>query len=252
MERRRLLTALGGFVLCPLCARLSSAAEAAGPHWSYEGATGPSHWGALDKESAVCSAGSQQSPLDLTGAVKSDLPALEISWRQASNTIVNNGHTIQINTPGGSGLRAGAAAYELVQFHFHAPSEHHVAGQPYAMEAHFVHRNLSGAGLGVVGVLMTTGGANSAFAQIARAMPRVAGESSPADLDPKGLIPASRSYWRYEGSLTTPPCSEIVDWMVLKQPMPVAQADIDRFIALYPMNARPIQPDNRRFVLSSD
>lgn len=249
MNRRYALKALAGLVLCPLCASASSAAEDV--HWGYEGEHGPSHWGDVDAASKVCTAGSQQSPIDIRSSIKSQLPPLQIAWRVKTDTIVNNGHTIQVNSDLGNTLTVGKDKYDLVQFHFHHPSEHLIGGRTYPMEVHFVHRDGTGA-LAVVGVLMTAGKPNAAFKQIAAAMPAKAGDPvKMTGVDPTLMLPAGRSYYRYAGSLTTPPCSEVVNWLLLRDPIQVAQADIDAFAKLYPMNARPPQTGNRRFVLSS-
>jgi carbonic anhydrase len=251
MQRRELLKGLTALSLCPICAGLAKAAE--GAHWSYEGEAGPDHWGDLATENAACSAGSQQSPLDIVGATKAELPALKLSWLPTGGKIINNGHTIQLNVPAGSTLTAGDAVYDLVQFHFHAPSEHLVDGKRFPMEVHFVHKKQGDGGLGVLGVFLAAGAANAAFAAIANAFPpgHEQEAEAPPEANPNALLPAAATYWKYEGSLTTPPCSEVVDWMVLTDPIDVAQADIDKFTALFPMNARPAQPANRRFVLVS-
>ena len=250
MNRRYALKALAGLALCPICAPSSFAAE--GAHWGYEGEHGPSHWGDMDAASKVCSVGSQQSPIDIQSSIKAKLPPLQIAWRKKPDMIVNNGHTIQINTDPGNTLKVGKDSYEMLQFHFHHPSEHLIAGKHYPMECHFVHRNKAGT-LAVVGALMTAGKPNAAFKQIAEAMPASAGDpvKMKAGVDMNKLLPAKRGYYRYEGSLTTPPCSEVVNWLLLRDPIHVAQADIDAFAKIFPMNARPAQKDHRRFVLSS-
>jgi carbonic anhydrase len=250
MNRRHALQALAGLALCPICASAGFAAE--GAHWSYQGASGPGHWGDLDAASKVCSAGSQQSPVDIRGTVKAQLPALQIAWSKKPDTIVNNGHTIQLDFEQGGTLKLDKDSYTLRQFHFHHPSEHLIGGKSFAMEAHFVHRNAAG-NLAVIGALMTVGKANAAFSKIAATMPAHEGPAVKADaaIDPSKLLPPRHSYYRYAGSLTTPPCSEVVNWLLLRAPIQVAKADIDTFAKLYPLNARPVQKDNRRFVLSS-
>ncbi|MBY5838089.1 carbonic anhydrase [Rhizobium leguminosarum] len=249
MQRRDFIKGLIVLGACPACAGAGFAAE--GAHWSYEGQSGPDHWGATAPENTACSAGSQQSPLDLTGAVKAELPPIAIDWK-AGGRIVNNGHTIQVNMPGGSRLSRAGNSYELLQYHFHAPSEHHVDGRSFPMEAHFVHRHKETGTLGVLGVFVTPGAANSGFSRLATAFPKAAGgEAAVDDVDPNGLLPKELTYWSYEGSLTTPPCSEIVDWMVLRQPIEADENDISAFTTLYPMNARPVLAANRRFILSS-
>jgi len=249
MHRRSVLKAFAGLALCPLCATAGVAAE--GAHWSYEGAEGPTHWGALDAASKVCAVGSQQSPIDITSSVRAELPPLAIDWKGGVDTIVNNGHTIQVNAADGNTLKVGDTTYKLVQFHFHRPSEHLIDGKSFPMEVHFVHRHDSGA-LAVVGVLMTTGQANAAFKAVTAAMPQAAGPAVKAPaIDAAGFLPASRSYYRYAGSLTTPPCAETVEWLLLTTPVEVAEADVAGFAKLYAMNARPVQKVNRRDVLRS-
>src|SRR5450756_2744807 len=251
MNRRHALRALAGLALCPLCTPSGIAAEGA-HHWSYEGDTGPAKWGDLDAANKVCGIGSQQSPLDIGATIKSKRPALKINWARSADTIVNNGHTIQLNFAEGSTMTLGDVKYKLVQLHFHRPSEHLIGGKNFPMEAHFVHRAESGA-LAVVGVLMTTGKSNPAFHWIVSTMPAEEGPAVKADprIDPHALLPARLGYYRYPGSLTTPPCSEIVEWLLLTSPIHVAEADIASFAKLYPLNARPAQKDNRRYVLQS-
>ena len=249
MNRRLALKALAGLALCPLC---KPAFAAEGAHWSYEGAGGPAKWGDLDAANKACAVGLQQSPIDIEGTIKSQLPVLTLNWGKSADTIVNNGHTIQLNFAEGSTLTLGDVKYKLLQVHFHRPSEHMIGGKNFPMEAHFVHRADSG-GLAVVGVLLTEGKANATFARIMATMPANEGPPVKADagINPNGLLPAKHSYYRYSGSLTTPPCSELVEWLVLTTPMPVAASDVAAFAKLYPMNARPVQKDNRRFVLRS-
>lgn len=249
MNRRHALKALAGLALCPICAPAGFAAD--GAHWSYEGPGGPSHWGDLDAASKVCSIGSQQSPIDIQSSIGAKLPPLQIAWPKKPDMIVNNGHTIQINADAGNSVTVGSDKYDLLQYHFHHPSEHLIGGKNFPMEVHFVHRN-AGGNLAVVGALMTAGKANPAFAQIVAAMPPKEGAPvKMAAADPNQMLPAKRGYYRYSGSLTTPPCSEVVNWLLLREPIQVAKADIDAFAKLFPMNARPAQKDNRRFVLSS-
>jgi carbonic anhydrase len=251
MERRTFLKGIGFLSVCPLCSSLGVAEEG---HWSYSGEVGPERWGVLSTSNIACGAGSQQSPLDLAGATGANLSTLELSWHNRRAEIIDNGHTIQINVPSGSMLTTGAISYELLQFHFHSPSEHLVQGRRFAMEVHFVHQRNGGDGLGVIGVFLDRGKSNPVFAKIAAGFPTTAkGKARIIDgADPNGLLPKSLKYWKYEGSLTTPPCSEVVDWMIMTDPIQAAAADIDKFTALYPMNARPIQGSNRRFVLRSN
>jgi carbonic anhydrase len=239
MNRRSLLKAMSGLLLCPVCATGAFSAE--GAHWSYEGATGPANWGSIDAANSACSLGGRQSPIDIPAGKWLKQPALEFQWSKPATTIVNNGHTIQLNFSEGNFLKAGGERYALLQLHFHRPSEHRVGGKNFPMEAHFVHRHASG-GLAVIGNFMEAGKPNAAFKKIVETMPVSEGEK-PIDpgIDPNMLLPTDRSYYRYPGSLTTPPCSETVEWFLLAGPVSVAQADITAFAKLYPMNARPIQ-----------
>jgi carbonic anhydrase len=250
MHRRHFLKTLAGFALCPLCAPAGIAADA---HWSYEGTTGPQKWGDLDAASKACSIGSQQSPVDIGPTIRAQLPRLDIKWPTQANTIVNNGHTIQLNFAPGGRLVLGQDSYDLLQVHFHRPSEHLIGGKDFPMEAHFVHRNAAG-NLAVVGVLMEAGRRNPAFVRVTATMPDKEGPAIKADpaFNPRKLLPGKLGYYRYPGSLTTPPCSETVEWLVLANPITVAADDIAAFAKLYPMNARPVQQANRRAVLRSE
>lgn len=249
MNRRHALKALAGLALCPIC-KPGLAAE--GAHWSYEGGSGPAKWGDLDAANKACAVGAQQSPIDIDHPIRSQLPALKLNWAKSADTIVNNGHTIQLNFAEGSTLTLGDVKYKLVQVHFHRPSEHTIGGKNFPMEAHFVHRAESG-GLAVVGVLMAEGKPNAAFSKIIKTMPTAEGPAVKADagINPGALLPQRLGYYRYPGSLTTPPCSEVVEWLVLTDPIQVSAADVTAFARLYPMNARPVQKDNRRYVLRS-
>ena len=229
----------------PIC-RAASAAD--GPHWAYDEAA---KWGELAPEFTTCGIGAEQSPVDLADPVPSALHDVTLAWQPAGGAVVNNGHTIQVNTAPGNSAEIGGIRYELAQFHFHHPSEHAVAGERFAMEVHFVHRAATG-GLAVIGVLLAPGAENAALAAVEAKMPAKEGEAAldaPLDLAP--FLPKSRAYYRYAGSLTTPPCSETVLWTVFAEPVEVSEAQIAAFAALYPMNARPLQAINRRFLLGS-
>ncbi len=251
MDRRHALKALGGLALCPICASTGFAAE--GAKWEFEGPHGPDKWGDLDPAYKICSAGTQQSPIDITGPIKAQLPPLKIAWGKTANTIANTGHTIQVNIGDGSTLTLNKNTYKLVQFHFHRPSEHLIGGKSFPMEVHFVHAAPSGA-LAVIGVMMTAGKPNPVFSKLIATMPAHEGPAVKADpaINPMGLLPADRDYYRYHGSLTTPPCSETVEWLLLTDPIQVTAADIAGFAKLYAMNARPVQKVNRRTLLWFD
>ncbi len=217
------------------------------PHWTYSGKTGASHWGELQAGFEACSVGREQSPIDIRGASAAELPPLAFDYSTSSAEIVNNGHTIQIDLPQGGMLRLPFGAYRLLQFHFHAPSEEKIEGKAYPMVAHMVHRDEQGR-IAVVAVLFREGRENAALARVFAAMPAHEGgkASLAGGLDPAQLLPPSRGYWAFMGSLTTPPCTEGVRWQVLKDPVEVSKAQLAAFRKLYPMNARPVQPLNGR------
>jgi len=233
-----------------LCASASFAAPPHAAHWDYRGPHGAAHWGEMEPAYESCAKGQTQSPIDIRNAQAAQLPALEFSYGRVAPSIVNNGHTIQVNVPKGQFLTMAGQRYELVQFHFHTPSEEKVKGKPSAMVAHFVHRNDEGK-LAVVAALIQPGKASNGFDTVLSHLPRQAGETLTVEgleLDLAGLLPTERRYWDFEGSLTTPPCSEGVHWMVLTQPVKVSAEAIRRFRQLYPANARPVQPLNGRVV----
>ena len=243
MNRRTILKMSAALAACPFCA---GARAETGGHWGYSGPRGPQHWG------GTCATGARQSPVDLTGAARAAMPALQPQWAAAAGAIKNNGHTVEVEA--GGTLQVGASAFRLAQFHFHHPSEHRMGGRAFAMEAHFVHVAASGA-RGVIGVMMQAGAANAAFAAIVAAMPARAGETAaaPPAVRPAALLPASLAYYSYAGSLTTPTpdCEENVSWMVLMAPIQVAAADIAKFGAVFRNNARPVMPMRGRTVQRS-
>ena len=217
-------------------------------HWSYEGDTGPAMWGSLDPSFGVCDAGARQSPVDIAGAMAGGQSELETRWQPGDAEVIDNGHTIQINVAEGSAIGLEGREFALLQFHFHLPSEHTVEGSAAPMEVHFVHAAAEG-DLAVIGVFMEAGEADPTVQSIWEAIPS-AGESpgTLAAFDPRTLLPEGGSHHRYPGSLTTPPCLEIVSWVVMTESITVSQDQIDAFAAPYPMNARPVQPLNERTV----
>ena len=250
MKRRDLMRgfiALGG---CAVCAGMARGSE--GLHWEYKGEHGPDHWGDLDKANAVCSAGGQQSPINITSAIKAEVDPITVSWKKSSAKIVNNGHTIQVNMPEGSSISRDGKVYDLLQFHFHAPSEHLVDGMTHPMEVHFVHKNKKDGDLAVLGVFLMPEQKHDVFSMLAKNFPQAEGAEGKLEaFSPNDLLPQGLEYWTYEGSLTTPPCSEIVTWMVAREPLKVEQVSIQAFTSIYSSNARPVLPLNRRLVLMS-
>jgi carbonic anhydrase len=233
------------FVATALCCAHGVRAE--GPHWSYQGHGGPAEWGELDPAFATCQLGKLQSPIDIRGAKAADLPAIKFDYKPSPLRVIDNGHSIQVNYAPGSSIDVGGTRYELVQFHFHKPSEEKIDGKAHAMVAHLVHKGADGK-LAVVAVLLDAGGTNPTIDTIWKNLPQEKGKEATvnATIDAATLLPADHGYYTFQGSLTTPPCSEDVRWFVLKTPVKVAGSEITAFGKIYPMNARPSQPLNGR------
>lgn len=234
----------------------AAAVTASGPvHWGYEGEGGPAHWGDLSPEFATCGSGREQSPIDIPRDAPINTQGLEFNYRPSALTIANNGHSIQVDYEAGSTLAAGDAAWGLVQFHLHAPSEHTLGGAYSPMELHLVHKDAGGR-IAVAGVLIVEGAHNPAYEPVLAHMPSQVGEAElipGSAVDAGALLPTDRSYYRYPGSLTTPPCTEGVTWFVLAEHVELSAAQIAAFRELYDGNDRPIQPLNdRAFLVNSD
>ncbi|MEE9465170.1 MAG: carbonic anhydrase family protein [Candidatus Neomarinimicrobiota bacterium] len=230
-------------------ARLDGQGEA--PHWSYLGETGPANWGLLSEAYLPCSEGLNQSPIELTGAVIAALPPVRFNYLPSELDILDNGHTIQVDYQPGSYISVGEQDYDLVQFHFHSPSEHTVDGLPYDMVAHLVHRSADGELLAVA-ILMEASGESPLVQTIWDYLPAAEGlRSNPAGvtINVMDFIPQMASYFSYTGSLTTPPCSEGVRWIVLQTAVLVSVAQVEQFNSLYPRSTRPLQPLNGRVIL---
>lgn len=234
-----------------IAAAVLAAGAAGAAEWDYKGAHGPEHWGELGGAAEVCGKGIEQSPIDImTGDARKveDGLGLSLAWEVATPEVLNNGHTIQASGAGGASLFG--RDFDLLQVHFHAGSEHLIDGRRAPMEAHFVHASTDG-DLMVVGVMIEEGAANPALGAILDAAPQSKGTataSGPVDLS--AMLPADAGAWRYKGSLTTPPCSEIVTWHVMKAPVSASAAQIGAFTALFADSYRPPQPVGRRYVLT--
>ncbi|MBT0569878.1 carbonic anhydrase family protein [Curvibacter sp. CHRR-16] len=221
-------------------------------HWSYEGDTGPAKWAQLKPEFNLCAIGKRQSPINIDEEVTLKGPAepLRFNYVPSSATVLNNGHTIQVDVQGENFITVRGMRYRLVQFHFHTPSEEQINGQRYAMVAHLVHKSEEGA-LAVVAVLLQPGEPNPMIDKVWTYIPLDVGDQvrMPRDLlNLNELLPTDQRYYQFVGSLTTPPCTEGVLWMVLKQPVTISRAQYRLFTQLYSGNARPIQPLNGRVV----
>ena len=250
-------------------------------HWTYEvGETGPENWGKLSKENNLCSNGKQQSPINIENGIQVDLPAITLDYKPSQLAIQDNGHTVMVNYGEGSNLLLQGKQYRLVQFHFHHPSEEMVDGKRYDMVAHLVHQHFDG-GLLVLAVFLQAqkeptitsleykslnsenkilqpelkpgvgGTENLLFQQILNHMPLVKNVTeTPAGvvIDMNHLLPKNLAYFTFMGSLTTPPCSESVTWVVLKEPVMLSKQQVENFGRIYSNNARPIQPKADRLI----
>jgi len=222
--------------------------------WAYEGRLGPKYWGKMADDFVTCEKGTKQSPLDLVDA-ESDarLQPIEFHYEAQDIAFENDGHTLMAKYPdSGNYIRHGDDKYNLVDFHLHAPSEHFVDGAPYDLEMHLVHRNASGKFL-IVGVLMEALGKGSAVLEpLWKDLPVTVGSRGPTvKFNAESLLPKKREYWSYDGSLTTPPCSEGVKWYVMSNPMQISVRQVDQFQAAYRKNSRPPQSLSGRKILKT-
>jgi carbonic anhydrase len=218
------------------------------PHWAYEGKEGPQYWGQLAPDFAVCSKGERQSPIDLAGAGLDQGAELVLSWQPFPAAVENNGHTLQVAATDSSlsALSLAGKPYAFLQFHFHHPSEHAVAGGRWPLEVHMVHKSETG-DLAVTGIFFRPGRENDLLGAILAQAPTTKGKApmrKPVDMS--HFLPRSAATYRYAGSLTTPPCSEIVSWIVYREPVEAGVGQIESFARLFPMNARPLQQDFQR------
>lgn len=224
------------------------------PHWEYEGEEGPEHWGEIDPSFETCSTGHAQSPIDLSSdALQTvNLKDIEFDYHPSMLNIFNNGHTIQVAYDEGSSITYNEIQYKLLQFHFHHPSEHTINGETYDMELHFVHSDAKG-NLAVVGVLLNVGNAeNEAFASIFDNLPTEVGDPLMTDIeiDASVLLPEVHLFDTYVGSLTTPPCTEGVRWLVLTTPVDLSAEQVASSDAIFKHDARPVQALNDRDLLA--
>jgi len=241
------------FLLCAALLPAAAFAENAPAHWSYEGPTGPQNWSKLEQDFSTCKLGHNQSPIDIRKTSKAKLPPLEFAYSPSPLKILDNGHTIQVNYAAGSSVTIDGKRYDLLQFHFHKPSEEKINGRSYPMVAHLVHKNAEGK-LAVVAVLFRKGAENPLVQTLWDSLPKEKGEPQEVagvSIDIGKLLPTAQGYYNFAGSLTTPPCSEEVNWFVLKTPVEMSDAQLKRFAQAYKHNARPVQPLNGRTVQES-
>ena len=222
-------------------------------HWDYGSELGPSHWAELSPDFRVCGTGHRQSPIDIENTKKAELPEIVFDYKPSPLRIVDNGHTIMVNYAPGSYVTVGDDRYQLKQFHFHRPSEEKIAGKGFDMSAHLVHDNGNGKLL-VVAILLQSGEDNALIEELWKDLPKEKTKEKVWDgvtINLSQILPKERIYYTFAGSLTTPPCSENVTWIVLKHPMSISPAEIAQFSKLYRNDARPPQPIYDRVVLES-
>ncbi len=224
------------------------AAHTGPAHWTYAGETGPEHWGELDEAWATCGTGKQQSPIDIVPH-KGRASEILFVYGPSRATVVDNGHTLQVGFAPGNSIFIDGHRYDLVQFHVHTPSEHTIAGDRFPLEVHLVHKDKDGK-LAVIGVLYDAGAPSPVLAALWRKWPAKQNQEKPLSkaFDPSALLPENRSVYRYEGSLTTPPCSEGVVWNVMRRTKTDSSAQLDSLKKRYPMNSRPVASSEGREV----
>jgi len=260
MKTEKLIVTLSGRRLAPrlMVAALvvtawscTQAHEKEGVHWTYTGEAGPAQWGALSPDFTACTAGQRQSPIDIVNPLEASLDPVDVHYGGATTTVVNNGHAIQLSVEPGNWLEAGGKRADLAQIHLHSPSEHRINGEQFPLEAHFVHTGEAGK-LTVVSVLYRTGEPSALLAGIESSLAGGAKEATPFTMKLSEFGPGPQSaYFRYEGSLTTPPCTEGVAWYVSQDTKSASADQIAAVIRRTGENARPVQPLHGRQVLQS-
>lgn len=221
--------------------------------WSYEGESGPLSWGKLNPGYAKCDTGERQSPIDIRDGIKVELDPLNFEYKELPFSVIDTGKTIQVNVVDGNFINVSGRTYALVQFHFHKPAEERVNGKGFEMVAHLVHKDADGK-IAVVAVLIERGKAHGIIQKIWNNLPleKNVSVSALSNIDLNNLLPAGRDYYTYIGSLTTPPCSEGVLWLVMKEPIEASPEQLAIFARLYPMNARPLQKPAGRLIKESN
>lgn len=237
-------------------AAAAAAIEAAKPkngtHWTYEGEFGPENWSKINTAWAACNTGNRQSPIDLRDGIKVDLEQINFDYHPGSFNEIDNGHTIQVNVAGGNFLSVGGTTYELQQFHFHRPGEERINGKGTEMVVHLVHKSYDNK-IAILAVLLERGDANPMIQTVWNNLPleKHMTVTPSIVIDVNEILPARRDYFTYMGSLSEPPCTENVLWLVMKQPMTASPQQMALFSRLYPFNSRPVQQANGRMIKES-
>jgi carbonic anhydrase len=224
-----------------------------GTHWTYEGEAGPANWSKINSDWAKCSTGNRQSPIDIRDGMKVDLEQIAFDYRPSGFNVTDNGHTVQVMVGPGNYLSVAGRTYELQQFHFHRPAEERINGKGFEMVVHMVHKDPEGH-LAVLALLLERGKPQPTIQTVWNNLPLEKGDTATPSivLDPNDLLPQRREYYTFMGSLTTPPCTEGVLWLVMKEPVQASPAQLALFSRLYPFNARPIQASSGRMIKESN
>ena len=230
-----------------------AAAPKRGTNWSYEGDLGPANWSKINDNWAACSAGKRQSPIDLRDGLKVNLEQINFDYHPSSFSEINNGHTIEVTVGGGNFITVGNQTYELQEFHFHRPSEERINGKGTEMVMHMVHKSYDGK-IAIVAVLLERGQAHGLMQTVWDNIPLEKNDTvSPSIvINPLDALPEQRQYFTYMGSLSEPPCTENVLYIVFKQTRQASPAQMALFARLYPLNARPVQPTSGRMIKESN
>ena len=221
--------------------------------WAYEGENGPAYWGKINPAWAKCGDGSRQSPIDIRDGMKVELEQITFDYHPSSFNVTDNGKTVQVMVGGGNFITVNNRMYELIQFHFHRPSEERINGKGYEMVVHLVHKDGEGR-IAMLALLLERGKPQPVIQTVWNNLPLEKLETMAPSvvLDPMELLPARRDYFTFMGSMTTPPCQEGVLWLVMKEPVQASPAQMALFSRLYPLNARPIQPSSGRIIKESN
>lgn len=251
--KKSILTLLSTAVALTVFSSVSIANETKTSHWGYTGHNTPETWGSLSPKYHTCSDGLNQSPINVTSSIHdTSFKPLELTYtKNGSKEIVNNGHTVQVNMEPGDTLVVDGITFELKQFHFHTPSENHIEGKSFPLEAHFVHLDKDG-NIAVVALMFEEGAENTELAKVWAQMPQKAGDKNELKLSDIAsvLLPKDQHYYRFNGSLTTPPCTEGVRWFVLKTPVTISKKQVEQFKhIMHHANNRPIQKTNARIII---
>lgn len=220
-------------------------------HWGYTGHNTPQKWAELSKEYRECGVGLNQSPINIIHSLHAHLPPLNPNYTSDSNYIADNGHTVQVNMEKGSSIELDGILFELKQFHFHSPSENHIDNKIFPLEGHFVNLDKDG-NIAVLAVMFEEGETNKALAKFWEMMPTKAGEIKTLKLHQiaNALLPKDKHYYRFNGSLTTPPCTEGVRWFVFKEHLSISKEQIEKFHQImHGDNNRPVQPLDARIIV---